>query len=101
VVLDTRPKTMFLYGHLQNAQSLSGDKVIKFDQFGSNLIIEQEKIIELFTSLGIDETKTVVIIGDSMDPYAARIAWTMLYFGHVKPSCLISMHLIYKNMVLN
>jgi len=101
VVLDTRPKTVFLYGHLPNAQSLSVDKVIQFDQFGSNLVIEQEEIIEFFTSFGIDETKTVVIIGDSMDPSAARIAWTMLYFGHVKPSCLISMHLICKNMVLN
>jgi len=84
VVLDTRPKTMFLYGHLHNAQSLSVDKVIQFDEFGSNLVIEQEKIIELFNSLGIDATKNVVLIGDSMDPSAARIAWTLLYFGHDK-----------------
>jgi len=84
VILDTRPKTMFLYGHLHNAQSLSVDKVIRFDEFGSNLVIEQEKIVEFFNSLGIDETKTVVLIGDSMDPSAARIAWTLLYFGHEK-----------------
>jgi len=84
VILDTRPKTMFLYGHLPNAQSLSVDKVIRFDEFGSNLVIEQEKIIELFNSLGIDETKTVVLVGDSMDPSAARITWTLLYFGHDK-----------------
>lgn len=82
VILDTRPKTMFLYGHLHNAQSLSVDKVISFDEFGSHLVIEQEKIVELFNILGIDETKTVVLIGDSMDPSAARIAWTLLYFGH-------------------
>jgi len=84
VLLDTRPKTMFLYGHLHNAQSLSIEKIIRFDEFGSNLVIEQEKIIDLFNSLGIDETKTVVLIGDSMDPSAARIAWTLLYFGHEK-----------------
>lgn len=84
VILDVRPKTMFLYGHLHNAQSLSVDQVIQFDEFGSNLVIEQEKIIELFNCLGIDETKTIVLIGDSMDPSAARIAWTLLYFGHVK-----------------
>jgi len=84
VILDTRPKTMFLYGHLQNAQSLSVDKVIRFDQFGSNLVLELEKITELFSSLGINETKTVVLIGDSMDPSTARIAWTLLYFGHEK-----------------
>ena len=43
VILDTRPKTMFLYGHLSMAQSLSIEQVIRFDEFGSNLVIEQGK----------------------------------------------------------
>ena len=89
VILDTRPKTMFLYGHLPNAQSLSIEQVIRFDEFGSNLVIEQEKITELFSSFGIDETKTVVLIGDSMDPSVARIVWSFLYFGHEK-ICLVN-----------
>ncbi|NNM36357.1 MAG: sulfurtransferase, partial [Nitrosopumilus sp.] len=63
VIVDTRPKTMFLYGHLPNSQSLSIEQVIRFDEFGSNLVIEQEKIVELFSNLGIDETKTVILIG--------------------------------------
>jgi len=84
VILDTRPKTMFVYGHLPKAQSLSVEKVIQFDNFGSNLVIEQEKIIELFSKLGINENKTVIVTGDSMDPSIARIAWTLLYFGHEK-----------------
>jgi len=84
VILDTRPKTMFLYGHLLKSQSLSIDQVIRIDQYGSNLVIEQEKVIELFNNLGIDENKTVVLIGDSMDPSTARIAWTLMYFGHEK-----------------
>ncbi len=84
IILDTRPKTMFLYGHLPNAQSLSIEQVIQFDEFGSNLVIEQEKIIELFNNLGINDNKTVVLTGDSMDPSTARIAWTLLYFGHEK-----------------
>jgi len=82
VILDTRPKTMFLYGHLVKSQSLSIEQVIEFDQYGANLVIEQEKAIELFNSLGIDETKIVVLVGDSMDPSAARITWTLMYFGH-------------------
>lgn len=84
VILDTRPKTMFLYGHLPKAQSLSIEQVIEFDQFGSNLVAGDEKIISLFNSLGIDETKTVILVGDSMDPSVARIVWTLLYFGHEK-----------------
>ena len=84
VILDTRPKTMFLYGHLPQSQSLSIEQVIRFDQFGSNLTIEKEKIIELFGSLGVDNSKTIVLLGDSMDPSVARIVWTLLYFGHEK-----------------
>jgi len=81
VILDTRPKTMFLYGHLAKSQSLSVEQVIQFDEYGSNLVIEQEKAIELFSNLGIDESKIIILIGDSMDPSMARIAWTLMYFG--------------------
>jgi len=84
VILDTRPKTMFLYGHVAKSQSLTLDQVIQFDQYGSNLVLDGEKISELFGSLGIDDSKTVILVGDSMDPSAARIAWTFLYFGHEK-----------------
>jgi len=88
IILDTRPKTMFLYGHLEKAQSLTVEQVIQFDQYGSNLVGDEEKISSLFSSLGINETKTVLVIGDSMDPSSARIAWTLLYFGHEKTRLL-------------
>jgi len=84
IILDTRPKTMFLYGHIQKSQSLTIEQVIQFDQYGSNLVIDEKKIAVLFSSLGIDDSKTVVLIGDFMDPSAARITWTFLYFGHEK-----------------
>jgi len=84
VILDTRPKTMFLYGHVAKSQSLTLDQVIQFDQYGSNLVLDEKKISELFSSIGIDNSKTVILVGDSMDPSAARIAWTFLYFGHEK-----------------
>jgi len=82
VILDTRLKAAFLDGHLPNSQSFSIEQVIKFDQYGSNLVEDEEKLSALFGSLGIDDTKTVIILGDSMDPSAARIAWTLLYMGH-------------------
>ena len=88
VILDTRPKTMFLYGHLPNSQSMTIDQVIKTDQYGSNLVQDEEKISSLFGSFGIDETKTVLVVGDSMDPSSARIAWTLLYLGHTN-TCLL------------
>ena len=84
VILDTRPKIMFLYGHISKSQSLTIEHVIQFDQYGANLVADEKKITDFFSSLGIDNSKTVILIGDSMDPSAARIAWTFLYFGHEK-----------------
>ncbi len=62
ILLDTRPKTMFLYGHLSKSQSLTIDQVIQFDQHGSNLVADEKRITELFSLLGIDDSKTIVII---------------------------------------
>ena len=93
VILDTRPKTMFLYGHISKSQSLTIEQVIQFDQYGANLVVDEKKIIDLFSSLGIDNSKTVVLVGDSMDPSAARIAWTFLYFGHEK-TCLLDANIM-------
>ena len=80
VILDTRPKTMFLYGHIPNSQSLTIDQIVEFDQYGSNLVPDEKKITELFSSLGIDDSKTVVIVGDSMDPRRESTARRRFYF---------------------
>ena len=82
IILDTRPKVSFMYGHIPNSQSLTIEQVIKFDQNGSHLVADEKNIVEIFSSLGVDESKTVVLCGESMDPSVARIAWTLLYFGH-------------------
>jgi len=84
VILDTRPKPMFLYGHLENSQNVTIEHVIKFDQYGSNLVLDEKEASALFGSLGIDQTKTVVLVGDSMDSSSTRIAWTLMYYGHEK-----------------
>ncbi|MBI5145725.1 MAG: sulfurtransferase [Thaumarchaeota archaeon] len=82
VILDTRPKVAYLYGHIQNSISLTVEQVIKINQHGAHLVPDPEFCAELFGSIGIDETKTVVVVGESMDPSVARIAWTLDYLGH-------------------
>ena len=88
IILDTRPKVSFVYGHIPNSQSLTIEQVIKFDQNGSHLVADEKNIVEIFSSLGVDESKTVVLCGEYMDPSVARIAWTFLYFGHEKTKIL-------------
>ncbi|WP_010192387.1 rhodanese-like domain-containing protein [Candidatus Nitrosarchaeum limnium] len=51
VILDTRPKTMFLYGHITKSQSLTLDQVIEFDQYGSNLVLDEKKFLSYLAHL--------------------------------------------------
>lgn len=82
VILDTRPKVAYMYGHIQNSISLTVEQVIKLSQHGAHLVPDAESCSELFGSVGIDETKTVIVAGESMDPSVARVAWTLMYLGH-------------------
>lgn len=88
VILDSRGNTAYSYAHIPNSQPLGLEKVVKTNQYGANLVLETEQAEKLFSSLGIDDTKTVIIYGDYLDPSAARIAWTLLYFGHEKTKIL-------------
>lgn len=97
IILDSRENTTYAYAHIPNSRHLGIEKIVKIDQHGANLVIENEQAATLFGSLGIDESKTVVICGDYMDPSSARIAWTFLYLGHTKTKILdLSMDTWYK-----
>ncbi len=88
VILDSRGNVAYSYAHIPNSQPLGIEKVVKTNQYGANVVLDVDQAAKLFGSLGIDETKTVIIYGDYMDPSAARVAWTMLYFGHDKTRIL-------------
>lgn len=88
IILDSRGNVAYSYAHIPKSQPLGVEKVVKVTDSGANLVLETEIAATLFGSLGIDNTKTVVIYGDYMDPSAARIAWTFLYFGHEKTKIL-------------
>ena len=82
VILDSRGNVAYSYAHIPNSQPLGVEKVVVSSGYSANLVLEADKAANLFGSIGIDNTKTVIIYGDYMDPSAARIAWTLLYFGH-------------------
>lgn len=90
IMIDTRPKIYYAYGHPPKAVSLTIEQLIEVDKFGSNLVLDEKQATDIFSSLGIDDSKTVVVCGDSMDPSAARIAWTLQYHGHEKTFLLDS-----------
>lgn len=82
IIVDTRPKVAYAYGHIPNSVSLTVDDVIKINEHGAHLAPDAQTASGVFGSAGISSTKTVVVAGEVMDPSATRVAWTLQYFGH-------------------
>lgn len=82
VIVDTRPKVAYMYGHIPNSVSLAVDQLISVSEHGAHLAPDPQSAAQLLGDVGIDHTKTVVVTGESMDPSIARVAWTLEYLGH-------------------
>lgn len=82
VVVDARGSIPYLYAHIPNSVPLGIEKVIKIADNGANEVLDAKDAEQLFGSLGIDDSKKVAVYGESLDPSAARILWTLLYYGH-------------------
>ncbi|MGQ0605733.1 MAG: sulfurtransferase [Candidatus Nitrosotenuis sp.] len=88
VVVDTRPKIAYSYGHIPNSVSLTVDQLIKVSPDGAHLVPDPNHASKLLGELGIDNTKTVVVSGELMDPSAFRVAWTLQYLGQQNTTIL-------------
>ena len=82
VIIDARGIIPYRFRHIQNARPLGLEGVILVADNGANLVIDPPTAEKLFSSLGIDESKKVVVYGESIDPSAGRIVWTLMYHGH-------------------
>ena len=82
IIIDARGVMPYRFGHIKNALPLAIERVISIAPNGANLVIDAPIAEEVFTNLGIDDRKIVVVYGEYMDPSAARIAWTLMYHGH-------------------
>jgi thiosulfate/3-mercaptopyruvate sulfurtransferase len=73
----------YSFGHIKNARQLGIEKmVIMLTDNGANLVIESDAE-KLFGSLGIDDSKKVIVYGEQDDPSSARIACSIIiYHGH-------------------
>ncbi|HYO06420.1 MAG TPA: rhodanese-like domain-containing protein [Phototrophicaceae bacterium] len=82
VVIDGRGMMPYRFGHIKNSTPLNVEQVVSIDGNGSNLVISSQTAEKVFSHLGIDDSKTVVVYGEYPDPSAARIVWTLIYYGH-------------------
>lgn len=82
VILDARGSITYSYNHIKNARPIGLEEVILASDLGANLVIGRDEAEDLFSSLGIDDSKQVVVYGEPMDPSVGRIIWTLMYHGH-------------------
>lgn len=82
IIIDARGSIPYSIGHIRNALSLAVERVISVASNGANLVIDAPIAEEVFSSLGVDDNKIVVVYGEHINPSAARIAWTLMYHGH-------------------
>ena len=82
VIIDARGVMAYRIGHIKNSLPLDIEQVILIAENGSNLAIDAQSAERLFSSLGIDDSKQVIVYGEYPDPSAARIVWTLAYYGH-------------------
>jgi thiosulfate/3-mercaptopyruvate sulfurtransferase len=81
VLLDTRPKIAYTYGHIPNSVSLVVDQLIQISPHGAHLVPDEKTASQMLGGISIDHAKTIVVCGEAMDPSAMRIAWTLEYLG--------------------
>lgn len=79
-ILDARLLSQYMNGHIPGAVHFDLDLVVKDD--GHFSVIGPELMQDLLEECGITPNTTVVIYDNSNSFEAARLFWTLEYFGH-------------------
>ena len=82
VIIDSRGNIPYKLAHIKNARPLAVEHVISVAGNGANLVLDESSAEKIFSDLGIDDSRAVVVYGENVDPSAARIVWTLMYHGH-------------------
>jgi len=86
-VVDARKPEDYAAGHIPSAVSIPPE--VTFDpEAPKGIIGPPEQMAELFGSKGINHKVHVVIYAEGKDTAAARIFWTLEYYGHPNVSLL-------------
>lgn len=84
VVLDARQTPLFLLGHIEGAHHLPRSEFLDTRNGVKSLVPTTTAFEALMEKLGITPETTVVTYAEDNNPYAARLAWTLRYYGHEK-----------------
>ncbi len=84
VILDARQTPLFLVGHIEGAHHVPRSEFLNTRSGVTSLVPTSTAFETLMEKLGITPETTVVTYAEDNNPYAARLAWTLRYYGHEK-----------------
>ena len=84
VVLDARQTPLFLLGHIEGAHHVPRSEFLDKRNGVKSLVPTTTAFEALMEKYGITPETTVVTYAEDNNPYAARLAWTLRYYGHEK-----------------
>jgi thiosulfate/3-mercaptopyruvate sulfurtransferase len=82
VVLDTRNAPLFLLGHIDGARHLAQSEYLDTRDGVKSLVPTTTAFEALMEKYGITPETIVVVYAEHDNPYSARLAWTLRYYGH-------------------
>lgn len=85
IVIDARPKTEWVAGHIPGAHSFSWENYTRTDEKGVKFrILPAQELASALAALGIDEKSPVVIYGDADKSWGGEgwDAWVLSWLGH-------------------
>ncbi|MFQ5997768.1 MAG: sulfurtransferase [Candidatus Bathyarchaeia archaeon] len=81
-ILDMRSPMAYRISHIPNAQLVRYENIVKVQAgFPFLMIPSREDAERAFGEMGIDNDKTVVVYGEAEEPQAARVFWTLDFYG--------------------
>lgn len=82
VILDARQAPLFLLGHIEGAHHLPRSSFLDKRNGVKSLVPTTTAFEALMEKFGITPETTVITYAEDDNPYAARLAWTLRYYGH-------------------
>ena len=84
VILDARQTPLFLLGHIEGAHHVPRTEFLDKRNGVKSLVPTTTAFEALMERFGITPETTVITYAEDNNPYAARLAWTLRYYGHEK-----------------
>ncbi len=82
VIVDLRPAPDFAAGHIPGAVRLDIEQLRAEVDGVREQLAPRETVANVLATIGLDPDDEVIVVDDKTSPRAARLVWTLAYYGH-------------------